>query len=139
MKMRRNTMTKFRVILAVSAVAGSFVLPGFVWQAEAFFTRGQCYLPPTNYYCGSQTNPPTQIVVDQGGGGDTGGDGTGGIVPTTPQQPTVVNPEPSTVLLLASGLLGMGLWRRRQQQTIDTGDIDSGRHSRVQCNEAVRV
>ena len=33
------------------------------------------------------------------------------------QSTTVVNPEPSTMLLLASGLLGIGLWRRKENQT----------------------
>jgi PEP-CTERM motif-containing protein len=29
--------------------------------------------------------------------------------------PVVVNPEPSTIVLLASGLLGLGLWRLRRK------------------------
>ena len=103
------------VKIATAALTGLFVTLGFVWQAEAFFSRDQWApsAPPSNGGAVSQvvTNSAPPATIGTGNGGTT----TSVTGPTGGQQPTVANPEPSTVLLLASGLVGLGLWRRSQK------------------------
>ena len=55
---------------------------------------------------------PTQNLVTNGTSTTNNNGGTTSLINANP---VTVTPEPSTVVLLASGLLGVGIWRLRQK------------------------
>ncbi len=103
--------------VAVSALVGLLITLGLVWQAEAFFSRDH-WFPPQNNNSGGGTTESllTNGPVLLGNGNDNWTDGsndytgTNGHVP-----PPTTAPEPSTILLVVSGLAGLGLWRIKKE------------------------
>ena len=114
--------------MMVSIVVGIFVVLGSVWHAQAFFSRDQ-WFHPNNGGNGSnltqtlvsgdipqttfQTTLETTITTSQlPTGGTEGYIDTKDILTTPP--PTSVVPEPSTFLLVGSGLMGL-VWKLRKR------------------------
>jgi hypothetical protein len=60
---------------------------------------------------GNHDSGPHQSVVTTNKNNNDGPNGSLSIT----ANPVVVNPEPSTIVLLASGLLGLGLWKLRRK------------------------
>ena len=63
---------------------------------------------------GSHGTPHQTVVPTNKNSNSNSNTGTNGSLSIT-ANPVVVNPEPSTIVLLASGLLGLGLWRLRRK------------------------
>lgn len=116
--------------IAVSVIVGLFTFVSAVSPTYAFFSRDTWYHPNNNGL--GNEGGPTQLLVNGSNGengyngsngsngysgpnSSNGTNGNHGLPSNGDQSPSSVVPEPSTVLLLASGLLGMGLWLRRKQ------------------------
>jgi hypothetical protein len=100
-------------------------LPGSVWGAGP----GSAPAIGLNGISSGQSLVPSGLGQGQGQEGQgqsqdsTGGStllpGTSTLLPQNqgiPQNPVVVNPEPGSILLFGTGLLGFGLWRRWSNQ-----------------------
>ncbi len=124
--------------MALSGVLGGVLAWGTVVPAHAFFTRDNWSIGSTNGSV-SQASLLTQTLVLGGGGGvisntsntlggppltgtvqqlTNGTNGTNGavLIPDRTGTPNVV-PEPSSLLLIASGFLAIGAYRRRVRST----------------------
>ena len=125
--MRKGHETNMTI--AVSVIVGLFTFVSAVSPTYAFFSRDTWYHPNNNGL--GNEDGPTQLLVNGSNGengyngsngysgpnGSNGTDGNHGFPSNGDHSPSSVVPEPSTVLLLALGLVGIGLWLRRKQET----------------------
>ena len=59
---------------------------------------------------------PQQTLTGKGNGGSQGANPSSGYIHSSYNaSPVTVTPEPSTIALMASGLIGIGLWRLRRK------------------------
>jgi len=97
--MRRNEGRNIFATTAPCLVLGLVIVLGGAIEASAMslFKSNNNPAPRQNLHSNSTSN-----------GGTNGSSSINA-------NPVVVNPEPSTIVLLASGLLGLGFWRLRRK------------------------
>jgi hypothetical protein len=86
-------------------VLGTFVILNSTVDADAMSLFGGSH---------HNSGPHQRIVPSNNNSSNNGTTGSNGSLSIT-ANPVVVNPEPSTLILLASGLLGLGVWSLRRR------------------------
>jgi PEP-CTERM motif len=101
-------LRRFIVLAAVLVAVGSMAAPAFAFGGGGGRTRGET---PS-----AALSDSSVVLVDDAKGGSGGTGGAGGAGGTGGENPLAHTPEPLTLLLVSSGLIGTAAWARRRRK-----------------------
>jgi hypothetical protein len=101
----RQTVQKLTVMMVSSVVVGGVLVFATVDQAASM-----------SLFRSDNHGRPQQTLTGKANGGSQGANPSSGNTNFSYNaSPVTVTPEPSTIALMASGLIGIGLWRLRKK------------------------